>query len=223
MNMPTSRIDVAFRAFGCAALLVTLLGGCGKSAAPDAVPAPPASREVPAPNTAPDTAPAPANPAETPAAPAQPAPDAPPPIEPSATPTPAANNEPALESMHAARASAKISVPVDLRYQFDGPVLPNQPVMLRLAAVPRIAGSHLKVSVKSAAGLRADAAPLNLQKVNAAGVYRQQVSITATEGAPTEIRVLVTMDMAEGSGFGFFTVPIANGTAAQKLQSVKQR
>ena len=223
--MPTHRIDSAFRTFGCTTLLVVLLGGCGKSAAPETVPAPPpASQDAPAPNApVPDPAPAPANPTETPAAPAQPAPDAPPPKEPSATPTPAANNEPAVESMRAARASAKISVPVDLRYQFDGPVLPNQPVMLHLAAVPRTAGSHLKMSVRSAAGLRADAAPLTLQKVNAAGVYRQQVSITATEGAPTEIRVLITMDLAEGSGFGFFTVPIANGTAAQKQESVKQR
>jgi hypothetical protein len=125
--------------------------------------------------------------------------------------------------MHAATASTKISVPVDLRYQFDGAVLPNQPVTLHLAAVSRVGGTHLNVSIKQVPGLRVDAQPLSVQKVSAAGVYRQQVSITLSEGAPAALRVLVTMDLAEGSGFGFFTVPLEAGTVAQKQESVRQR
>jgi len=220
MNMPIHRIDVAMRALAGATLLAALLAGCGKSAEPEAVPAPPAPTE-----TAPsDSIPAaPANPTEGPAAPAQPAPDSPPPKEPSAAPSPAGNDDPSLESMRSARASAKISVPVDLRYRFDGPVIPNQPVMLHLAAVPRTGGSNLKVSVRSVDGVRVDASSMAIQKVTPAGVYRQQLSITASAGAPTAIRVLVTMDMSEGSGFGFFTVPLENGTSAQKQDSVKQR
>jgi hypothetical protein len=169
-----------------------------------------------------DTA-APVNPTEVPGAPAQPAPGAPPPQEPAATPTPAANNEPRLDSMRPATASAKISVPVDLRYQFDGPVLPNQPVMLHLAVVPRVAGSRLTVSVNPVAGLRMDGAPLTVQKAHADGVYRQQFSITAADSPPAELRMMVTMDMDQGKAFGFFTVPLASGTAAQKQHSVKQR
>jgi hypothetical protein len=217
MNMPTHRINVAIRALAGATLLAALLAGCGKSATPEAVPAPPVGE----PATSPDTAPV--NPTEVPAAPAQPAPEAPPPKEPSASPAPAAINEPSLESMRLAKASAKISVPVDLRYRFDGPVTPDQPVMLHLAAVPRIGGSNLKVSVKSVDGLRVDASSLAVQKVSPAGVYRQQLAITASASAPTTIRVLVTMDMAESSGFGFFTVPLESGTSAQKQDSVKQR
>jgi len=217
MNMPTSRMDFAIRALAGATLLAALLAGCGKSAEPEAVPAPP-----PAQTEAPGTA-APVNPTEVPAAPVQPSPAAPPPKEPSASPTPAAINEPSVESMRSARASAKISVPVDLRYQFDGPVIPGQPVMLHLAAVPRTGGSNLLVSVKAVDGLRVDAAPVAVQKVTPAGVYRQQMSITASASAPAAIRVLVTMEMAEGSGFGFFTVPLETGTSAQKQDSVKQR
>ena len=126
--------------------------------------------------------------------------------------------------MTAAIASAKITVPVDLRFQFDGSVLPNQPVTLHLAAVPRVAGSHLAVSVKAVNGVRVDAGSMAVDKVNAAGVYRQQLSITTSAGAPAALRVLVTMDLAEGSGFGFFTVPLTtDGTAAQKRESVKLR
>ena len=46
--------------------------------------------------------------------------------------------------MLAAIPSAKMSVAVDLRYSFDGAVLPNQPVIVHLAAVPRVAGSNLQ-------------------------------------------------------------------------------
>jgi hypothetical protein len=223
--MPTPRIDVAIRAFAGATLLVTLLAGCGKPAAPEAVPAPPPAAADPAGGEpAPASDSAPVDPNDVPAAPAQPAPEAPPPQEPSAAPSPAALSEPGLDSMSSAQASAKLSVPVDLRYRLDGPVLPNQPVMLHLAAIPRVAGSQLKVSVKPVSGLQiASAGSTAIQKVTAAGVYRQQISITAGDGAPTSIRVLVTMDMEQGAGFGFFTVPLEGGPAAQKQKSVKQR
>jgi hypothetical protein len=213
--MRIHRIESAVHAVAAATLLAALLAGCGKSAEPEAVPSPP-----PAPA---ETIPAdPASPTESPTAPAQPSASPPPPSDPSPAPKPTAN-EPGVESMHAATASAKISVPVELRYQFDGAVLPNQPVTLHLAAVARVAGTHLNVSVKQAPGLRVDAQPLSVQKVSAAGVYRQQLSITLSDGAPAALRVLVTMDLAEGSGFGFFTVPLEAGTAAQKQESVKQR
>ncbi|MEJ0084335.1 MAG: hypothetical protein WDO72_01525 [Pseudomonadota bacterium] len=214
--MSTHEMAHVIRTLAGATLLAALLAGCGQPTAPEVLPAPPAGD--------PGNGTAPANPAEAPAAPAQPAPDAPPPQEPSPAPTPAANNDPDLSTMRAATASAKISVPVDLRYRFDGPVIPNQPVMLHLAAVPRTGGSNLKVSVASIDGLRLDAStPTAIQKVTAAGIYRQQIAVTAAAGAPTAIRVLVTMDMAEGSGFGFFTVPLEGGTAAQKQKSVKLR
>jgi hypothetical protein len=125
--------------------------------------------------------------------------------------------------MTRARASAKISVPVDLRYQFDGPFLANQPVMLHLAVVPRVAGSKLTVTVSPVAGLRMDAASLTVQKASVDGVYRQQFSMTPAESAPEALRVMVTMDMDQGStAFGFFTVPLTSGTTAQKQHSVKQ-
>jgi len=216
MNMPTHRIDVAIRALAGTTLLVALLAGCGHSATPENVPEPPpAATETPVTTPAPADTQAPANPA---------APQAtPPPGEPAAAPTPVASNEPKLTAMSTAKASAKISVPVDLRYQFEGPVLPNQPVMLHLAAIPRVAGSHLTVSVNPVAGLRMEAAALSVQKASVDGVYRQQMSITAADGAPAELRVMVTMDMEQGKAFGFFTVPLASGTAAQKQHSVKQR
>jgi hypothetical protein len=223
MNMPTHRIDTALR-LASATLLVALLAGCGNTAAPEPVAAPPpASRETPAEILPPADTPAPANPTETPGAPAQPAPAAPSPQEPAAAPAQAGTSGPALDSMSAAKASAKISVPVDLRYQFDGPVVPNQPVTLHLAAVPRVAGAALTVTITPVSGLRMDAAPLGVQKASTDGVYRQHLSITAAEGAPAELRVMVTMDMDRGKAFGFFTVPLAGGTAAQKQNSVKQR
>ena len=206
------------------ALLAALLAACTKAepapAEPAATPAP--ATEAPAETpTPPDATP----PAESPAAPAQPAPEAPPPTDPSPTAKPtAASIEPALESMQSAQAPSKLSVPVDLRYSFDAEPLANQPVTLHLAAVPRVAGINLVVSVKNVQGIQVAAGgPLNVQKASANGAYRQQFSVTRQAASPKDLRVLVTMDLPEGSAFGFFSVPFDPGTNSQKLESVKQR
>jgi len=189
-------------------LVAALLAGCAKPA-PVPENAPPPAEALPAPEG-------------DPASPAQPAPDAPPPTEPSAAPKPT-SLEPSLESMSVATPSAKASVPVDVRYSFDSAVLPDQPVTLHLAAVPRVDGSNLRVTIKEVAGVRLASGPLNLQKTGGSAVYRQQVSVTRSIDAPSQLRVLVTMDYASGSAFGFYSIPLVGGTNAQKQDSVKQR
>jgi hypothetical protein len=230
--MATQNLPVRIlRAPLAAGSVLALLAACGspEQAAPlPSPPAPspeqapverPAGEGVTPPAAAPDVTPAPPGPP----APAQPAPDAPPPTEPSATPRPAAALEPALESMRMAQPSAKMSVPVDLRYSFDVEPLTNRPVTLHLAAVPRVAGSNLAVSLKAVEGVQVSAAgALNVQKAGANGTYRQQYSVTRQAGAPGELRVLVTMDLPQGSGFGFFSIPFEAGTNSQKQDLVKQ-
>ena len=143
------------RALLGATLLSLLLAACDKAPPPEAPAAsPPAPVEAPAPPA--DDMPAPASevPPANAAEPApSPPPTPPPPTEPSAVPKPT-STEPALESMPVATASAKISVPVSLRYQIDGEALSGQPFTLHLAAIPRVAGARLQVSVKDAPGLQ---------------------------------------------------------------------
>jgi hypothetical protein len=218
----THRIELSLRSIA-AALLLTL-AACDKP--PTEVPAP-----GPAPtDSTPDTTPVPAPtgetpPTETPNAPAQPQSTPPTPEAPSAVPKPTASLVgPDLESMHVAHPSAKLSVPVDLRYQFDSEALPGQPVTLHLAAVPRVAGSNLQVSIKQAQGVEfGSAGPLRVQKASREGVYRQQMSVTRAAAAAPNLRVLVTMDMGDGIAFGYYSIPFSTGTTAQKLDSVKQR
>jgi hypothetical protein len=205
------------------AMLVALLAGCSKP--PAEVPTPADTAPAVAPTTTPppggDTVP---SPEASPPDPAAPAPAPPPPTDPAPAPKPAAAIEPSVESMHAAVPSAKMSVAADLHYQFDGPVIVNQPVTLHLAAVPRVAGTNLRVSVKPVEGLSVAAAPLSVEKANAGDVYRQQLAVTRLASSPTELRVLVTMDMPEGTAFGFFSVPLDPSNAVQsKQESVKQR
>jgi hypothetical protein len=207
----------------CAGLLSMCLAGCSKDA-PTADPAPPSPADAPAPPPV-DDLPAPSGEVPPPdsAEPApSPTPEPPPPTEPSAVPKPTAL-DPALDSMHAATASAKISVPVDLRYQFDSDPLLNQPVTLHLAAIPRVAGAKLRVTIKNVEGIRVAAGPMEIQKAAATSAYRQQLSVTRTALGPDTLRVLVTMEMAEGNGFGYFSIPLVNGKTAQKQHSVKQR
>ena len=204
-------------------LLTFLLAACDKAPPPaePAAPPPPPAETAPSQETVPPPA------GETPppdaAEPApSPAPTPPPPTEPSAVPKPTAS-EPALDAMHAAIPSAKISVPVELRYRIDGEALPGQPVTLHLAAIPRVAGVNLHVTLKPVEGLNVAAAPLEIQKASAATPYRQQLTLTRSGAGPDRLRVLVTMDMPEGKAFGYFSVPLASGITAQKPESVKQR
>lgn len=213
----STKFDHALRS-AAATLLLLALVACDKPP-PSEVPAP-----GPAPaNSSPDTTPVPAPtqeapPTETPAAPAQPESTPPPPEEPSAVPKPtAALVGPDLDAMQVARPSAKLSVPVDLRYQFDSEPLPGQPATLHLAAVPRVAGSNLKVSIKEADGVQfGSPGPLRVQKAAPSGVYRQQLSVTRATAASQSLRVLVTMDMGEGIAFGYYSIPFSSGTTAKK-------
>lgn len=226
--MRTNKLDGAVRTAAGVLLIAALLTGCAKPApapapAPEAAPAetpPPVAPAIPDAPPPAETLPAPDG---SPASPVQPAPDAPPPTEPSPTAKPTAAVEPSLESMSVATPSAKASVAVDLRYSFDAAALPGQPVTMHLAAVPRVNGSNLRVSVKEVAGVRLASGPLNLQKPNGSNVYRQQVSVTRSIDSPSQLRVLVTMDYASGSAFGFYSIPLDGGTNAQKQDSVKQR
>jgi hypothetical protein len=169
---------------------------------------------------APETPPAPTPPApETTAVPAAPDTLAPEvahdPVAPTVDAAPAASKEPALTAMSsAAPASSKMGVPVDLRYSFDGEVQAGRPVTLHLAAVPQVSGSNLSVSIKEEAGVQAMAAPMAAQKVEVSKAYRQQLSVTRLADGPTELRVLVTMDMPVGSGHTWFSVPLTPRAAA---------
>lgn len=125
-----------------------------------------------------------------------------------------ASAAPDVSKMALARAvSSKLGVPVDLRYQFEDAVEEGRPVTLHLAAVPRVEGSNLTVSIKESAGIEAHSAPLSARKADASAAYRQQLSVTRHAGAPEEMRVLVTMDVAEGSAFGYFSVPMGAAPA----------
>ena len=207
-----------------ASLLSLLLAACGKTPPqPEPAATPPAPAETPAPAS--DAVPAPSGevpPADAAEPAPSPAPEPPPPTEPSPVPKPTAM-EPSLDSMRVAIPSAKISVPVDLRYQVDGDALAGKPVTVHLAAVPRVAGAKLHVELKNVPGLQVAEGPLEIQKASAATPYRQRLSVTRSGAGPDQLRVLVTMEMTEGMAFGYYSVPLASGITAQKQESVKQR
>jgi hypothetical protein len=218
--MNTNYLSLAVRAM----LITLLLAGCNKAPPVDAPAAPqPTPAETPAAPA--DAVPAPSEsvpPAAAPEPAPSPPPTPPPPTEPSAVPKPTAA-EPALGSMHEATPSAKLSVPVSLRYQVEGDALPGQPITVHLAAVPRVPGARLHVEVKAAAGLAIASGPLQVEKASTDAAYRQRLSVSRSASGPDHLRVLVTMDVGESNTFGFFTIPLAGGISAQKLDSVKQR
>jgi hypothetical protein len=196
------------------ALLIAALGACRpKSPETPPAPAPPPPETVAIPEV---TISGPAGTAATPAMPADVA---------AATQADDATKEqgPELASMSLASTTAKLGVPVDLRYSFDGAVEVGRPVTLHIAAVPRAAGSNLSVTIKEEPGLQASAAPITAQKAGAGTAYRRQLSVMRLAGGPAELRVLVTMDMPIGQAHSWFSVPLAppvnaNGKAALTTQ-----
>lgn len=201
---------------GGAVLLLAALGACEQPPQPA-----PTSPEVPGPQSvAPEQAP----PAAPPAAPAAP-PVASTSSMPGTATAPAAPEPaaPAVESMARAVPTAKLGVPVELRYQFDDAVLPDRPVTLHLAAVPRVAGSNLAVSIKEAAGIRVGQGALHAQRADATVPYRQRLQVTRSAGSPGALRVLVTMDLPEGSAFSYFSLPFEGAGAVRKQVDATQR
>lgn len=225
--MRTTVIPATIRLAAAAALTMALLAACSRSeqpAAPDTTPVPEATPpsptgDAPAPGLPPEQT---TTPEDDATAPAQPAPDAPPPVEPSPAPKPTSAAAPPLEAMTLARSNAKIGVPVDLRYSFDGDASSGQPFTLHLAAVPRVAGTNLEVNLKEVEGLQASVGTLSVQKASAATPYRQQYAVTRQASGPSEIRVLVTMGVGQGSAFSWFSIPLDGGIATGKRDSVKQ-
>ncbi|MEO8314277.1 MAG: hypothetical protein ABI645_05725 [Pseudomonadota bacterium] len=133
-----------------------------------------------------------------------------------------ASGDSPVSSMQLAEPPQKLGAPVELRYQFDGDVNAGQPVTLHLAAVPLVAGSNLSMSIKKESGLSTTTGALTAQKVSAATAYRQELSVTKLAGGPSELHVLVTMDVPEGSAHSWFNIRFDGAEAAGKLQPIKQ-
>jgi hypothetical protein len=120
--------------------------------------------------------------------------------------------------MNLAEPPQKLGAPVDLRYQFEGDVRAGQPVTLHLAAVPRVAGTNLTMSVKKEAGINVVATELAVQKVGASTPYRQDLSVTKVVGGPSALRVLVMMETPEGSSHSWFNIPLDQSPVTGKQQ-----
>jgi hypothetical protein len=192
-------------------LLVTLLAGCQKTPAPGEEPTPVAPQPPQA------AAAAPIAEIETVKVTAQPQPRQ------ATAPAPAAAAEPPLASMALAAPASKLGVPADLRYSFDGDASSGQAVTLHLAAVPRVAGSNLAVSIKQVPGIRTTVSEYRAEKATATTAYRQQLSLVREANGPTELRVVVTMDMPIGSAFSYFSVPLVPVQPASKQAPVEMR
>lgn len=133
--------------------------------------------------------------------------------------------EPDLSSMAVAKAPSKLGAAVDLRYVVDGDPDSGLPVTVYLAAVPRVAGSNLEVSVKDEPGISTSSkiGQARVQKADASTAYRQSMSVSKQAGGPSALRVLVTMETPAGSAHSWFSVPLNAATAAQKQQTGKQQ
>jgi hypothetical protein len=197
-----------------AALLVTLLAGCQKTPAPGEEPAPVTPQPPQAAAAAPIVEIEPVKVTMDP----QPHQVAAAPV-----PAPAAAAEPPLASMALAAPGSKLGVPADLRYRFDGDAASGQAVTLHLAAVPRVAGSNLAVSIKQVPGIKTTVSEYRAARATATTAYRQQLSLVREANGPTELRVVVTMDMPIGSAFSYFSVPLVPVQPATKQAPVEMR
>ena len=136
------------------------------------------------------------------------------PVAPSAATT---AKETPVERMSLARRSDKIGVPVDVRYRFSSAALQDQPTQLELAFVPQAAGQNLRVEFvpSDSVTIESTNAPMTQQKADAATVYRRNLTVTKRKAGPSEMRVLVSMDVGAGRYFGVFTIPVDEAGSAR--------
>lgn len=132
---------------------------------------------------------------------------------------PAQTSEPDVAQMRLAeQVGGKIGVPVDVRYQLQGIAAQDQPAILQLAFVPRVAGTNLRVEFPAAAAVSIDegSTPLAIAKADAAGSYRRSLLVTPRAGDAAEVRAIVAMDVNGGRYFGVFTIPVSPAQAQKQ-------
>ncbi len=120
--------------------------------------------------------------------------------------------DPPLERMSLAHGAAgKISVPMDVRYEFDTTPGVDRPATLKLAFVPRVSGQNLRVEFPSAQGIKLEgiSTPLTAQKAEASSAFRRNLVVTPLSAAASELRVIVSMDIGGGRYFGVYVIPFA--------------
>jgi hypothetical protein len=128
-------------------------------------------------------------------------------------PRTAAAEEPSVDRMLSARRSSRANVPVDVRYLFAAAPATDQSATLQLAFIPRVAGQNLRVEFPASSTVTVNpvsqAPALVVEKAEAQGIYRHALTVTPRTLA-TEIRVLVSLDVAGGRYFGIFLIPLSD-------------
>jgi hypothetical protein len=118
-------------------------------------------------------------------------------------------SSPPLEQMKLAERSSKVSVPVDVRYQFRAAATRDQPVGLDLAFVSRVPGRNLTVEFPRPESATIDSGGVSFaqQKAQPQDVMRRSLVVTPREDHGV-VRVLVSLDVEGARYFGVFSIPI---------------
>jgi hypothetical protein len=125
--------------------------------------------------------------------------------------------EPAVDDMKwAVQESAKIGVPVDVRYEVSGTPLEDQPTTLNLALIPTIDGTRMRATfiANDSLSIEAGGAELAVDKSEQAAVYRRRMTVTPRQAGDARLRVQVIMDHDGGRYVGLFTVPVSSRSSA---------
>jgi hypothetical protein len=113
--------------------------------------------------------------------------------------------------MKLAKPVGKVSVPVDVRYEYVGGVTKNGSESLQLAFVPRVAGTALRVEFPRSESVSiSETEELHVQKALPASVHRHNLVVTPLKAETGEIRALVSMDVEGGRYFGIFVIPVGS-------------
>jgi len=114
-----------------------------------------------------------------------------------------------LDQMKLARVSAKLSVPVDVRYHVAGVPAPGQAVAVDLAFVPRIRGQNLRVEFPQSDAVTMASSNMSFTQQKAAPeqVIRRTLLVTPQRSGG-EVRIIVSMNVESARFFGVFSVPI---------------
>jgi hypothetical protein len=120
------------------------------------------------------------------------------------------DEQPAVGTMRVAKAVGKMGAPVEVRYEPTGTTVRGQPITLKLAFVPQIAGSELSVEFPATEAVSIDSAVsrMSVPKAEREAVYRRTLIVTPRLGDTADLRVMVWLEAEGGRYFSIFTIPV---------------
>jgi hypothetical protein len=117
----------------------------------------------------------------------------------------------------------KVGAPVDVRYQFMGPVIKDQPVALQIAVVPRVPGASLELELPASDTVALEPRRMTLaaDRVSAKTEFRRTVMITPRIASGGRVMVLVSLAVGNANYASYYSITVGAPAPARVREKIR--